>query len=241
MTATGWCRRTSDRTGLFSPTTGTGECSAPLHHVRERHRPGPEPGRPSSAQHPGWRPRSGCPDGTAAVPPGGKAGAPILKLWRRDASMASVGPSADQSECCRGPRKQLVPAARTTEHVRLAHETGGEAHGEPVLVAQGIRPDGKQEVIDSTQAAKPVDCSPLGRVLSSICTAEGLGAGNSRLHAALEMIDADRSHGPFVARYSQSMPAPHVAAPLGAQDQKYPRQGPTRLAVTLHKQVSTPP
>ena len=154
--------------------------------------------------------------------------------------MASFGSLADQSVRRRGLRRHLVPAARTTEHG--CWRTGVGAHGGPVLVAQRIRSDGKQEVVDSTLATKP------GRVFSSReylpidLYRRGLTGGCLEIARGTRDDRCRQTPRPpsWQVAHDRS-PASRAAAPPGAQDQKYPREGPARPTPTPQEHVSTPP
>ena len=101
--------------------------------------------------------------------------------------------------------------------VVLARKTGAGALRRPVLVALGLRADGRKEVIDFRLAASE-SAAAWERFLTDLHRRGLTGDG-------LEMICADGGQG-LIAVLAIVYPGIPPPALLGAQDQKRPRQGP---------------
>lgn len=99
--------------------------------------------------------------------------------------------------------------------VVLARKTGAGALRRPVLVALGLRPDGKKEIIDFRLAASE-SAAEWERFLTDLFRRGLTGEG-------LDMICVDGGSG-LVAAMPTVLPGHPGSAMLGAQDPEHPRQ-----------------
>ena len=116
--------------------------------------------------------------------------------------------------------------------VVLARRTGAGALKRPVLVALGIRADGRKEIIDFPPRRRRERRCSGSSFLTDLYRRGLTGDG-------IEMICADGGQG-LVAALPTVYPGIPAPALLGAQDQEYPRQGPQRPTKTPSRPTSTP-
>ena len=143
---------------------------------------------------------------------------PILGRRISAGTVSKLAKTLDASVAAfhRRPLKDIYPVLML-DGVVLARKTGAGAIHRPVLVALGLRPDGKKEIIDYRLAV--AESAAQWECFLTDLYMRGLRGDR------LEMICVGRRLGP-PGRPAHGLSRHPRTALLGAQDQKRPRQGP---------------
>ena len=157
-----------------------------------------------------------------------KVGEVLLPLLGRPVSASTVSRVAKTLDAAvaafhRRPLKDVYKALML-DGVVLARKTGAGALRRPVLVALGIRHDGKKEIIDVRLAASE-STAEWERFLTDLWR-RGLAGEGLEVICARACPCEGGGRPRLDCSTADGLPRHPAPALLGAQDQKHPRQGP---------------